>query len=419
MNIKPTVFIKTHGCKLNQADSLKLNNEFHANGYELTATENNADVVVLNTCTVTATADSKARQYINSTMRKHPNSLVVITGCYAQAQSEALSLKYDNCIVLGNDNKDKLVSEVTDKLAVGQLDIPSFLPPMNKTRAMVKIQEGCDQICAYCIVPRVRGRETSIEASIISSQINRYHEQGFQEVVLTGTQLGTYGFETPGETLEALLIEILEDTVIPRIRVSSLQAHEITPSLLSLWDNPRLQNHFHIPLQSGDDNVLSSMRRRYTTKQFQTSVKLVRDSIANVSITTDWIIGFPGETDQQFNNSVDFARSMKFSDIHPFTYSIRPGTSAAHMNNQVSPAVKKTRMDIALKLKMDSAASFKNSMLGKDFLVLWETLTKNGISEGHTSNYIRVVKPGASSLNSTTLETLISVNENGKVLCRV
>ena len=417
MNIKPTVYIKTHGCKLNQSDTLTLNNEFHANGYELTHNEQDADVVVLNTCTVTSTADSKARQYINTTTRKHPDALVVITGCYAQSQSKQLTEMYTNCLVLGNEDKPNLVAKVSEKIGQTELDIPSFLPNLNKTRAMVKIQEGCNQVCAYCIVPKVRGREKSIPVHHIISQINKYHSQGFQEVVLTGTQLGTYGFETPGTTLRYLLEEILQSTSIPRIRVSSLQAHEIDSSLLLLWQDQRLQNHLHIPLQSGDNAVLENMRRKYTTEEFKTAVEMTREIINDVSITTDWIIGFPGETDEQFKNSVSFVKSTKFADIHPFTYSTRAGTSAAYMNMHVSATVKKTRMSLALHLKSASSMAFKQSMIGKQFPVLWESYDKNEHAIGYTANYISVNGTGTRNNNVITNEVLQELKDDGTVLC--
>ena len=417
MKQSPTVYIKTHGCKLNQSDSLTLNNEFHDNGYELTNNAHNADVVVLNTCTVTATADSKARQYINTTIKKHPDTLVVITGCYAQSQSQQLTEKYDNCLILGNDEKLNLVSKVNEKLRIKELDKPSFLPSTDKTRAMVKIQEGCNQVCAYCIVPKVRGREKSIPTSTIIENINNYHSQGYQEVVLTGTQLGTYGFEYPTENLHTLLGNILHSTSIPRIRVSSLQAHEINSALLSLWEDSRLQNHFHIPLQSGDDTLLKSMRRRYTLKQFAESIKLVRGTIPEVAITTDWIIGFPGESDSQFDNSVAFIKGIEFSDIHPFTYSIRPGTSAAYLEDQISPVVKKNRMSRAIDVKDSSAKAFKETMIGKQFEVLWESTNQNGDSVGYTSNYIRVNKTEYQAKNLVTKEILKNLGANGIVQC--
>ncbi len=415
--MNPSVYIKTQGCKLNQSDSLSLSTEFHENGYEIARTAKQADVIVLNTCTVTATADSKARQYINATSKKHPSALVVITGCYAQSQSEVLEGTYPNCLILGNNDKPNIVSSVNQRLGFVESYLPSFLPKFNKTRAMVKIQEGCNQVCSYCIVPKVRGREKSIPMSVIISQVNNYHELGFNEVVLTGTQLGTYGFETGKDNLKTLIDKILSETSIPRIRVSSLQAHEIDMALLSLWSDQRLQNHFHIPLQSGDDDLLQSMRRRYTTSEFKKSVAAVRDAVPNVAITTDWIIGFPGESDAQFTNSARFVEDIQFSDIHPFPYSIRPGTSAAYLQDQVLSSKKKSRIQIAIYLKEQSAKNFKHSMLGKEFRVLWESRDNAGNGTGYTSNYIKVANKSTTRSNTITDEILLRVNENGEVSC--
>ena len=202
-------------------------------------------------------------------------------------------------------------------------------------RAMVKIQEGCDQVCAYCIVPRVRGRERSIPPKLIVSEIGRQAEEGCREAVLTGTQLGTYGFDIPGTDLAGLVRSILDDTSIDRLRVSSLQAQEITPELLDLWSDPRLCPHFHIPLQSGSDPVLRAMRRRYDTDRFARTLDLVRDAVPGVGVTTDIIVGFPGEGDDDFRDGYDFAGRMAFSDIHVFPYSSRPGTTAAHLKDTV------------------------------------------------------------------------------------
>ncbi|HCG90597.1 MAG TPA: tRNA (N(6)-L-threonylcarbamoyladenosine(37)-C(2))-methylthiotransferase MtaB [Dehalococcoidia bacterium] len=409
--MNPHVFIKTHGCKLNQADSIQITDEFSNQGFNITAQESDAQVVILNTCTVTATADSKARQYINRIKRTNPDALVVVTGCYAELSPETIKQEHPDCLVLGNKSKKILVSEVKNhfqhNIQLGQITST----PMLKTRAMLKIQEGCNQVCAYCIVPKVRGREKSIPSTLITNQINNFHKNGYQEVVLTGTQLGTYGFDLQDENLVTLISTILRDTSVPRIRISSLQAHEISTELLSLWSNHRLLNHLHIPLQSGDDSILESMRRRYTTSVFSDSVELARNLIPNVSITTDWIVGFPGETNDQFEKSTKFVKSMGFSDIHAFPYSIRPGTSAAHFKNQITPETKKIRMIEALAQKSDSSERYKQSMIGKSFDVLWESTSSTTYNYGLTSNYIKVKKMSDETVsNSITNETLLKLD---------
>ena len=255
-----TVAIHTHGCKLNQADSQVLARQFKEAGYEVVSTSAGADVIVLNSCTVTATADSKARQFLRAARRRNPDAVVVATGCYAQRAAADLEQMTQVSLVVGNTGKSSLVEATRASLPA----IPLPATPVSlsqskvtgRTRAMVKIQEGCDQVCAYCIVPKVRGRERSIAPEDIIAEINRYAASGFREVALTGTQLGTYGFDLPNADLQTLLQRILTETDVERIRVSSLQAHEITTALLILWNDRRLMPHFHIPLQSGCDSTL-------------------------------------------------------------------------------------------------------------------------------------------------------------------
>ena len=270
----PKVAIHTHGCKLNQADSQVLARQFQASGFTMVRSASQADVIVLNSCTVTANSDSKARQYLRRARRNNPDALVVATGCYAQRSKSELSAMEAVSLVLDNRDKPTLVSIIADELNVPFESHKKIHtePAYSRSRSMIKIQEGCDQICAYCIVPKVRGRERSIPPNEIVSQINDRFASGCQEVVLTGTQLGTYGFDLPGVSLTGLLQHILAVTQIKRLRISSLQAQEITPDLLELWDDHRLCPHFHIPLQSGSDTILKSMRRRYNTDQFRETV---------------------------------------------------------------------------------------------------------------------------------------------------
>ena len=258
---------------------------------------------------------------------------------------------------------------------------------------MVKIQEGCDQVCAYCIVPKVRGRERSIPPGEIIAEINTRANSGCKEVVLTGTQLGTYGFDLSSIDLPELLRRVLAGTSIDRLRVSSLQAQEITPELLDLWKDPRLCPHFHIPLQSGSDTILRSMRRRYDTARFAETVNLVRERFPDAGITTDLIVGFPGEGVREFAESYSFAASIGFSDMHVFPYSIRPGTSAAYFQGQVAVGQKKERTGEMLELAAVAVREFCSGALGQTRTVLWEPTKAKGSSEvwsGLTDNYLRV-----------------------------
>ena len=409
----PKVAIQTHGCKLNQADSQVLVRQFQEAGFTMVKSAAQADVVVLNSCTVTANSDSKARQYLRRARRSNPDALVVATGCYAQRAKGDLSAMESVSLVLDNRDKPNLVATIANKLEVESGSFAENLaaPAPGRSRAMVKIQEGCDQVCSYCIVPKVRGRERSIPPEEIIAQINERAKLGCREAVLTGSQLGTYGFDLPGIDLAALLQQVLVETNINRLRISSLQAQEITPDLLGLWDDSRLSPHFHIPLQSGSDTILKSMRRRYDTARFAETIALVRKTIPDAGITTDIIIGFPGEGVREFAESYSFAASMDFSDMHVFPYSIRPGTSAAHLDDQVIDTQKKERSGEMLELAAASVKKFRQGALGQVRPVLWEpTQGKNcvGIWSGLTDNYMRVKADSGCDLSNLITNTRLT-----------
>ncbi len=401
-NALGTVAIQTHGCKLNQSDSAAIARRFIQAGYKVVGPSEPADIHVVNTCTVTHVADSKARQALRAAHRKDPSALVVATGCYAQHAQKELAQVEGVGLVVDNSNKDRLVEMVL--AARGDRPIPRAIdegsPPLpiglglGRTRAMVKIQEGCDQVCAYCIVPKVRGRERSIPPGTLKSQINQYVKEGYKEVVLTGTQLGSYGFDLDSINLSGLLEYLLKETGVERLRVSSLQPQEITWELLRLWDDPRLCPHFHMPLQSGSDYVLKRMRRRYTTSQYGDAVERVRYSVRGVSITADVIVGFPGEDEGHFRGSLRTVQDMDFASMHVFPYSIRPGTSAAFMGPQVDEKLKRERMGEMLAVARARSSAFRQSSLGTIRHVLWERAEVQHWGRpnyiGLTDNYLRV-----------------------------
>ena len=434
---QPTTFaIQTHGCKLNQADALALAKQFADAGFRQVPDDAPADVYVVNTCTVTHVADRKARQALRAARRRNPNAAIVATGCYAQRSPEDLRRLDEIDLVIGNADKPTIVRRVVEwrgeppvPCATGEPSDDASHPRAARTRAMVKIQEGCDQICAYCIVPKVRGRERSVPADAIIAEINRLHRaHAYNEVALTGTQLGSYGFEWQGASLTALIRRILDETDIPRVRVSSLQPQEITPDLLRLWQNPRLCPHFHIPLQSGSDPILSRMRRRYTAAQYAGAVQSVRAAIPHAGVTADVIVGFPGETQADFQATYSLCSRMALSDIHAFPYSIRPGTSAAHFGDQIPPDAKTDRMQAMLSLAEAQRVAFRRAQLSETRPTLWERREPAPQQEenapapqnapaaippwsGLTDNYIRVTAQSPQNLmNAITPATLIALN---------
>ena len=403
------VAIETHGCKLNQADSQALAREFSAAGFQVVGLHEQVDIFVLNSCTVTHVADRKARHSLRSARRKNPDATIVATGCYAERNPTELMEISEIDIVMGNGSKRAIVQRLVDSLelpivpcATGE-DIDVIPLSLNRNRAMVKIQEGCDQVCAYCIVPKVRGREKSVPVATIIEQITAYQDAGFHEVVLTGTQLGSYGFDLEGESIASLIRHVLNRTRISRIRVSSLQPQDITSDLLELWDNPRLCPHFHLPLQSGSDNILSQMRRRYTASQYSQSVDAIRNRVQDVAITADVIVGFPGETDDDFEHTFRVCQHSEFADIHVFPYSTRPGTSAAYLPDSVASEVKNARSSSILQWAEIAAKSFREQHIGTTRSVLWEKRVNGGDGQswtGLTDNYLRVTTVSSENLGN-------------------
>jgi threonylcarbamoyladenosine tRNA methylthiotransferase MtaB len=392
---KPRVAIETHGCKLNQADSGTLATEFASAGFEVVAENMPVDVYVVNSCTVTHVADGKARQALRSARRRHPNATIVATGCYAQRSPDDLRQLSEVDLVLGNTEKATMVRQVVNwaddeivPCATGD-DVQAISPTAARTRAMVKIQEGCNQVCAYCIVPKVRGRERSIPADEIIRNINDHVSRGYKEVVLTGTQLGSYGFDLQDIDLADLIHQILAQGMMSRLRVSSLQAQEIDDQLLALWSDNRLAPHFHLALQSGSDALLKRMRRRYSAGQYLDAVDSIRRAIPDVSITTDVIVGFPGETDDDFENTVSLCEQVGFASMHVFPYSSRPGTSAAHFGDDVPPQVKSERVQRLIALSKVQETKHRDQFLGTIRPVLWES-RKIDKWVGLTDNYLRV-----------------------------
>ena len=423
LQARTSVAIETHGCKLNQADSATLAARFKAAGFDLVGTDEAADVYLVNSCTVTHVADRKARQSIRSARRRNPAATIVATGCYAERDPAGLGKLSDIDLLAGNGDKVRLVQDIVtlrggdaSTCGTGSDDLP-VSPGVLRTRAMVKIQEGCDQVCAYCIVPRVRGRERSIEAAEVVSQINRLVDAEYHEVVLTGTQLGTYGFDLPQDspnTLSRLISEVLNGTAIERIRVSSLQPQEMDGELLSLWSDERLCPHFHMPLQSGSNAVLKRMRRRYTADQYETAVERVRELVPDAGITGDVIAGFPGETDSDFQLTYELAERVGFSDLHVFPFSARPGTTAAHFDDDVHSVAKSGRVAELIELGTRTGAEFRDGLLGTARPVLWEG-NRNGKWSGLTDNYVRVSSGSESDLFNQVVQTRLVSRSEGVV----
>jgi len=373
------------GCKLNQAETQLLAQQLARAGYRLVPPGDVADVYVLNTCTVTHVADGKCRRLLNQARRRNPGALVVAIGCYVERARQELAQIKGVDLVLDNSQKMDLLPRLEES---GRLVRPGAVSARAdfRTRAFIKVQDGCNNFCSYCIVPLVRGREKSLPLEQVIDEVSRRVAEGYKEVVLTGTEIGAYNDKGIG--LTELLRRILEKTGVARLRLSSLQPREITPELIGLWQDGRLCRHFHLSLQSGSDTVLKRMNRRYTIANYKRAVDLIRKSVPGAAVTTDVIVGFPGETEAESKESYDFARQMNFARIHVFSYSPRPGTKAADMPQQVEDKVKRERSRRMLALGRACVRNFRRKFLGKTMLVLWEK-EAGGVWSGLTDNYIR------------------------------
>ena len=391
---KLNIEIETHGCKLNFADSQSIAKKFYSAGHNVFS-DNKAglrDIYILNSCTVTHVADSKARQSIRKVKRNNPKALTIMTGCYAERDKEKIKEINEVDLVITNQEKKDILKKVYDYLNEDLSEIPELdtYPLIGRSRASIKIQEGCNQVCSYCIIPFVRGREKSIDPNEIINKINNASRNNIKEVVLTGTQLGNYGFDLKNIDLKKLIRLVLNETSIERIRVSSLQPKEIDNELLGIWkSNSRLCPHFHLPLQSGSDEILKKMRRRYSSEDFINITSMIRKHLPQASITTDVIVGFPSEKEKDFENTIQTINNSHLNNLHVFPYSVRPKTSAYYSNEHNSPEIIKNRSSQLIKLSKVITAKSMESIIGKERSILWEGKDRDS---GLTEDYYRVVR---------------------------
>jgi threonylcarbamoyladenosine tRNA methylthiotransferase MtaB len=412
MTTQRTVAFHTLGCKLNQAETELMARQFLKAGFSVVG--EGADVHVVNTCTVTHIADRKSRHLLRLYRRRSPDSLIVATGCYAERTPRELAQAGAD-LVVGNEQKARLLELVEGKRGLKRCRSSACAATdgVSRVRSFIKIQDGCDAACAYCIVPGVRGQGRCLPVSDIVDEVKARVAAGYKEVVLTGTRIGDY--EHSGTRLAQSIGRILDATGVERLHVSSLQPRDISGELLSLWQDGRLCRHFHLALQSGSDTVLRRMRRNYSLDGYKRAVSLIRKKVVDVSVTTDIMVGFPGETSSDFEESYSVCREMGFADIHVFAYSRRPGTLAADLPDQVSGEVKKERSQRMLELARASARKFREHFMGRTMAVLWEKETEpgSGVYSGLTSNYIRAFTKSREPLTNETLPVRLVRQHNG------
>ena len=426
------VAFHTLGCKVNQHDSAIMAALFQDAGYEVVDFNDLADVYVVNTCTVTHLSDRKSRQMIRHAARENPAATIVVCGCYAQTAKAELEALDEVDLIIGTNERHKVVEAVETfrqdhvKTAYmaddGELFYYEDLPHervSGMTRAYVKIQEGCDQFCAYCAIPYARGPLRSRSEQDTIDEINMLVERGYKEVILTGIHIGAYGRGVKDETcdLTGLCRRILDETAIERLRIGSLEGIEVTDALIEMIaSDERMAKHLHLPLQSGCDRTLSAMRRPYDTEQFREMMRRIRGKVPNIAITTDLMVGFPGETDEDFKESLVFCNDIAFSAMHIFKYSMRSGTPAAAMPDQIDPQIKERRAkqmaDVAQKNKLD----YERRFVGQTLRILVEEQTKDGLWTGHSSNYLLVTFPGENIRSGDFVDVKITSAERNRLL---
>lgn len=424
----------TLGCKVNQADTASMENLFLRSGHQLVSFDGEADVYIINTCVVTNTGQRKSRQTIHRAIRKNPNALIVVTGCYPQTAAEEVKAIAGVDMIIGNQDRAQIVQLVEERLAHRQTDTLDAVHKLtastafeemaagditDKTRAFLKIQEGCNQFCTYCIIPYARGPLRSRSLESIRTETQRLISAGFKEIVLIGIHLGCYGKENPdGPTLYDAVKTVLDVPGVQRLRLGSLESVEVEPRLLTLMqEDARFCRHLHLPLQSGCDKTLQAMHRPYTTAKFKTLLADIKTKVPDIAITTDVIVGFPGETEADFETTCKFAESCGFSKMHIFPFSARKGTPAEKFAGAVTEAVKKERADILGRIDETMHKTFMQAMVGQNAEVLFEQPAGEDYFEGLTGNYQRVfVKSGGCNLGGEILPVKITAFDGEKLL---
>ncbi len=415
----------TLGCKVNQVDTAAMENMFIAEGYELVDFNQTADVFVINTCVVTNTGQRKSRQAINRAIRKNPEALVVVTGCYPQTAEEEVRAIEGVDLIVGNQDRSSLVALVKQAQLDTKVDTLSNVRKLEanttfeelsggnnaeKTRAYLKIQEGCNQYCTYCIIPYARGPLRSRSLESIKEEVAKLVVANYKEVVLIGIHLGCYGKESgEGKSLYEAVNAALTVTGLERLRLGSLESVEVEDELLELMaSNPKLCPHLHLPLQSGCDKILKAMHRPYSTEQFKILLSKIKNKIPGISITTDIIVGFPGETDADFEETYNFAKECGFAKMHIFPYSIRQGTPAANFPDQVPENIKQERANKLAELDATMHKNFLEANLGKTLAVLVEQSVEAGLVEGLSENYLRVWTNGDAELSGKIVNVKVT-----------
>ncbi|SFF00056.1 threonylcarbamoyladenosine tRNA methylthiotransferase MtaB [Paenibacillus catalpae] len=430
----PSVAFYTLGCKVNFYDTEAIWQLFKNEGYEQVDFESTADVYLINTCTVTNTGDKKSRQIIRRAVRRNPDAVIAVTGCYAQTSPAEIMAIPGVDLVIGTQDREKIMTFVNqihdDRQPVNavrnimktrdfeELDVPDF---NERTRAFLKIQEGCNNFCTFCIIPWSRGLSRSRDPKSVLEQAKQLVASGYKEIVLTGIHTGGYGDDMENYRLTDLLWDLDKIDGLERIRISSIEASQIDDAMIDvLKRSSKMCRHLHIPLQAGDTSVLKRMRRKYTTDEFAAKLKRIREAMPGVAITTDVIVGFPGETEEMFENGYKFMEEVGFSEMHVFPYSKRTGTPAARMEDQIDEELKNERVHKLIDLSEKMQLAYAKQYVGAVLDVIPERDYKGapgtGLVMGYSDNYLQVVFEGTEALVGKLCR--VKITEAGVNECR-
>lgn len=405
--IKKKAAFLTLGCKVNQYETDAMVKLLEDAGYEIVSFKEAADFYIINTCSVTNMAERKSRQMIHRAKKNHPDSVIVAAGCYVQAAAEELKKEYAVDLLVGNNKKKDIVSileeyekeenkieAVIDIAHTDEYEMLNIEKTMEHTRVYVKIQDGCNQFCSYCLIPYTRGRVRSRRKDEILEEVKKLAKNGYQEIVLTGIHISSYGQDLESDNLETLLVALHKIDGIERIRLGSLEPRIITEHFVkTISALPKVCPHFHLSLQSGCDETLKRMNRKYTTAQYEEACNLLRKYYDNPALTTDVIVGFPGETKEEFEKTVEFLERICLYEMHVFQYSQRRGTRAEKMENQVAPSVKHERSKVLLEMTATQKEEYEKSFIGKEEVILVEEKIAQNNEEyftGHTTRYLKI-----------------------------
>ena len=420
MNFK----IITLGCKVNTYESNVMRDKLINNGYK--EVEENADIYIINTCTVTNTSDNKSLKEIRKIRREYPGATIVICGCMTQVRSNIEDIDAD--IIIGNVGKSSIVELINeyknkkDKIVrVDNVMESSFekmkLNNFNRTRAFVKIEDGCENYCSYCIIPYARGKVRSKAPEDVIEEVNMLVNEGHKEIVLTGIHTGHYGADLDGYTFAMLLNELVKIDGLERIRISSIEMNEINYEVLDvIKNNEKIVSHIHIPIQSGSDTILKLMNRKYLKQDFIDKINELRSIRPDISITTDIIVGFPGETDELFNETLDTVNKIRFSKIHVFPFSLRKGTKAEELPNHIDDVTKKNRVKILMEKSKELEIEYMNKYIDKEVVFIPEVY-REGYLIGHTGNYLLVKYKGSEELLHNDVKVKVESIDYPYVIC--